>query len=325
MQYPGSSWAANAHLSAAISLTLTGRPLQAMEALQRIRNGFSGTEQAVQAMSLNTILYRLYVRAPSQPAYAFNGRGLGAETSKLRDVVAVAATFDRVFVTMENNALVFDLKGTQVGSNSGSELSGIFFNNRGTAVLLRPGTLLVGGKQPVTLSLPQADGNPRTLEQIPAAAGVSLGDLLISDRSRNGTIERFSADGTYVKPFATGIKANRLATDRLDNVAALDADQKKVVIFDRDGKQIGQILVKGTGYVLQEPVDMAFDLFGHLYVLDREAGSVIIFSPQWRHITTFMIAERSPGAFQRARAFGIDWAGRLYIYNDRAQRVHIYQ
>ncbi len=68
-----------------------------------------------------------------------------------------------------------------------------------------------------------------------------------------------------------------------------------------------------------------FDQLGHLYVLDRGKSSVYVFGPRNRLITTFTLAEKSPGAFTRARAMGLDAAGRMYIFDERVKRIQVYQ
>ena len=39
---------------------------------------------AADAININSILYRLYVRAPGQPAFAFSGRFVGDEKRQLQ-------------------------------------------------------------------------------------------------------------------------------------------------------------------------------------------------------------------------------------------------
>jgi len=60
-------------------------------------------------------------------------------------------------------------------------------------------------------------------------------------------------------------------------------------------------------------------------VLDRGKSSVLVFGPKNRLITTFTIAENTPGAFTKARALGIDAAGRLFIFDEKAKRIQVYQ
>jgi hypothetical protein len=111
------------------------------------------------------------------------------------------------------------------------------------------------------------------------------------------------------------------------------------------------MLLKGTGFDLQNPVDIAYDAFGHLYVLDR--GSIAVFTPfgtgpesapapvvpgrmataastpapsaRTYRLLTLFTEPQSPTAFRRATAFAVDASGAIYLYDDRAERVVVYR
>jgi hypothetical protein len=42
-------------------------------------------------------------------------------------------------------------------------------------------------------------------------------------------------------------------------------------------------------------------------------------------VTTITFPEKEAGAFQKAQAFTVDPAGRLYVFDDRSQRLQVYQ
>jgi hypothetical protein len=107
-------------------------------------------------------------------------------------------------------------------------------------------------------------------------------------------------------------------------VAALDRDSA-VVLLKRDGKTVRTFAKKGAGYEFKRPVDVAFDALGHLFVLDRGQSSVFVFGAQGQLLTTFTIPEKAAGAFRKAVAFAVDRAGRLYIHDDGAKRLLVYQ
>ena len=113
--------------------------------------------------------------------------------------------------------------------------------------------------------------------------------------------------------------------NRLDDVAMLDRETKSVVVVDRDGKPLGKIPQKGTGYELDSPIDVTFDALGHLYVLDRAKGAIHVFNPAHRLVATITVPEKDPGAFQKPQAFALDATGRLYVFDDRSQRIQVYQ
>jgi hypothetical protein len=132
---------------------------------------------------------------------------------------------------------------------------------------------------------------------------------------------------------------SRLAVSPLDEVAGLDRDNKCVDLFDATGKQTGKIPFKGTGYDLQNPEDLKYDSFGHLYVLDR--STIAVFSPYsatpitgaakppvdrgaaFRLVTAF--TEASATGFKKATAFAVDASGTIFLYDDRAQRLMVYR
>ena len=108
-------------------------------------------------------------------------------------------------------------------------------------------------------------------------------------------------------------------------MAIIERDTKSVTIADRDGKVLTKIAAKGANYQFDEPIDVTFDQLGHLYVLDRGKASVYVFSQKYKLITAFSILEKNPGAFTRAKAFALDAAGRMYIFDERAKRIQVYQ
>ncbi|MGC4083188.1 MAG: hypothetical protein QM736_14030 [Vicinamibacterales bacterium] len=82
---------------------------------------------------------------------------------------------------------------------------------------------------------------------------------------------------------------------------------------------------KGTGYELDEPQDVAYDALGHLYVLDRGKGNILVFGPKNRLITMLTIPNNAPGALNRGEALGVDAAGRLDVFDERSRRIQVYQ
>ena len=142
---------------------------------------------------------------------------------------------------------------------------------------------------------------------------------------------RFAGDGRYRDRFITTPGVARLATNGSDDLAVLDKDDKTVLLFDRDGKQFGRVPIRGAGYELDAPVDIAFDAFGHLYVLDQSKASIYVFGPQFTEqtplLTSFTVTDKraAAGAFRKALAFALDPAGRLYIFDDSTQQVQIYR
>ncbi len=148
---------------------------------------------------------------------------------------------------------------------------------------------------------------------------LSNSDLVIADREVR-TIARFDQTGKFLANFGTG-RISRMAAAANDEVAMLDGDSKGVIWTDRTGKVLARIPARGTGYILESPNDLAFDIFQHLYVLDKT--QVVVFAPGGKLVATF--TPDATTAFRSGTALALDSAARLYIYDDAQGRVVVYQ
>jgi TolA-binding protein len=325
--YPQSAWAPRALLGEARCLVLTGRAGRAMELLQRVRQRFPGTAEASTAVAWNTILYRLYLRAPAQPAYQYApAKAIAGTAGKLKDIQALAvASNGTVYAANRNGVLPFEPGGKSLSGLPASDARAILFDHSGRPVFVCKDGVVAAGSAPVAVSAPKPDGSPRAVEDIAGGALTSSGDLLLTDKNPR-TVGRFSLAGKYIGPFAP-VFAQRLAIDVTDRVVALDQDGSGVTLVEHDGRLRTRIPPKAQGYQFEKPVDLAVDALGHVYLLDRNAATVFVFSPgdQPRLITAFTIPAKSPGYFRKAVCFALDAAARLYIYDDDAERIQVYQ
>ena len=325
--YPSSPWAARANLGAGYCLAQADRATAALPEVQRVRQMMPASLEAQTALDINSILYRLHIRAPKGPAYAFSGRYLGEERSNFNDVVGLKVDpLNRILLGFNKGIAVFDAKGSLTNTVAAQDPQSFFTDEQNRVVFAREGALNTERVASMPITVPPNEPNKpnRPVEEIPSVVMTSTGQRLVVNK-KDKTVVRYDSGGRYVGPFMTAINTERLAINVLDDVALIDKESKAVSILDRDGKPLSKILAKGPNYQFDEPVDVAFDRLGYLYVLDRGKASVLVFGPRNRLITTFTIDEKSPGAFTKARALGVDAAGRLYIFDEKAKRIGVYQ
>ena len=103
MAYPRASWAAAARLSSAACLATGGRPLDAMQELQRVILAAPGSPEAQQARTLNTIVYRLYVRPPARSPYGFSGKSIAGAGRQAQGRIGHGVRSRRIAVRHEQN------------------------------------------------------------------------------------------------------------------------------------------------------------------------------------------------------------------------------
>jgi outer membrane protein assembly factor BamD (BamD/ComL family) len=320
--YPRTTWAARASLMEAALVLADGEPQEAMRALQRVVRRYGSGEEASTARAWNTILYRLYIRPPAQAPYVASGRSIAGTGGRLRDVEDIALAPDgKLGVATRGGVLLLDAKGAIVRQAASLEPRQIGFDERGRFVVIQK-TLVSreGDKGYQRLPLTAGQGaSARLLQDIAAGARLSTGELIVADREVRSA-GRFDATGKFLGNFAGG-RFSRVAVGPGDEVALIDADANSVTWADRTGKVLAKIPARGTGYLLDDPADVAFDVFQHLYVLDKT--KVVIFAPGGKLVATF--TPDAANAFRSGSALALDGAARLHIYDDAQGRVLIYQ
>jgi TolA-binding protein len=337
-EYPSSPIAADAYVASGRSLLAMGDPILAMEELQQARNRAPKSAAAAQALAQITLLHRLYVRARSGPAFTLTAETPGP--ARLQDGIALATTEGGAMFWATENGLgaVNAADASRVPAVARPrgivvDASGALLANDG--ISLRP----VSGA-PLSFAVPQSNGTPRVLDKLISAVQQSNGDWLVLDQDERA-IHRFTRAGAHSGAFTTG-RFTRLAINAFDEVAAIDRDQRAIVLFDSAGKPLTRVPLRGTNYDLQNAEDLTFDAFGHLYVLDREA--LAVFTPYqvsqppaagakppaeapsgYRTVTVLLATDKDPTGFRRGRALAVDRSGGVFIYDDRAQRILVFR
>ncbi len=324
MEYPRSIWAARASISAGYCLIQQDKASQALQEFQRARQLFPNTPAALEALNFNSIAYRLYVRAPAQPAYSFSGKAIGPERSELRDAVGIG--FDasgQIMLGHKAGVSVFKADGSVAQTVSAIDPTAFFVDEQERIVVARNGTLVTPRADSIAFVGPGSDGQLKAIEEIPAVLSNARGERVIAN-PKNRNVVRALPNGKFVAVLATGV-VTRMAQNWLGEIAMLDKSTKSINIVDRDGKAVSKIAFKGTGYEIEDPADITFDALGHFYVLDRGRGSIFVFGAKNKLVHTLTVPSSSPGSLSRAEALGVDAAGRLYVFDEKVRRIQVYQ
>ena len=339
-EYPTTPAAADAYLAESRVLVARGDATAAMEELQQVRNRWPGSPQAATALAQTTVLYRLYVRAHGGAAYALAPDTVGP--TKIENFVDLALTPKGALYLATDSGVTAVQPADAPKPPSVTRPRALVVDASGSLGVLEQAMVhpAVGDG----FSLPvMRNGVLEALNKAMSVGQLSNGDWIVADES-DKFLQRYSKAGKYLNVFSTN-RLSRFVVNASDEVAGFDRDQKAVTILDVTGKAIGHIPYKGAGYELQNPEDLAFDGFGHLYVLDHTA--VAIFSPfaaapdaaapnakpaapsadraSYHLLTLYAESDKSPSAFHKALGFAIDRAGTMYLYDDRAQRILVYR
>ena len=312
--YPASVWAARSALESARSMVAQGEWASAMRQMQDVYLRFPGTPEAAQAFERNTILHRLRLRQVP-PVFRWARTAVNG-SSLLRRVVGVAMdSKGRLYVATRQSLALFNETGGLVRTEPANEPRSLTMRGDSPMLLYERGLRQeTGALVPITIP----DQNRQREADIQAGAIVSDDGLLVADR-RTKAIHRVSLNGTYQSRF-TAIDAVRVAVGPQREVAALERDTHALWLIGADGKA-RIIPAAGAGYQLREPIEVAFDPLGHLYVLERD--SVLVFAPTGEFLSLFAPGAVA-GAFRMAVAFHVDGAGRLYIYDEDRELLQVF-
>ena len=319
--YPSDPVIPKAHIGTGMVLAQIGDAVGAMEEFQFARDKESLPEDTDVALGRLTVLYRLYVRPPQISAFTYSAKD-GAVSGRTNDVQSIVFTprGEGYFTT---KSAIMPLAARSEPPPATLKPRALAVDRRGRLVAIDAGVLKQRDRASLTLSVLQNGAN-KVLDEVVTAASFKNGDWLVASDDDRG-IQRFGPNGKHMGVFSTA-RTSRLAINEFDEVAALDRDAKTVRIFDEAGKAVGTIPQRGTGYELKNPVDIAFDALGHLYVLERTA--VLVFVPRKQpsaFVRAFTEPETSPGALRKATAFAFDSQGRMYIADDNAEKIRMYQ
>jgi TolA-binding protein len=342
-EYPTDPAAASAYLASGRVRVPLGDPIAAMEELQQVRDRFPNSVEAPLALAHATLLHRLYVRAKSGPAFALSTETLGPP--KLENVVGLAMTAKKTIYFATEQAVGVATSGSTDKPPAGTKVRGLTLDNAGALVVIDTGVMQQQNGKSLTLPVTKSNGQTDVMLKVNTAVQLSNGNWLVMDDAEK-SIFRFSSTGAFINIFAP-VKITKMAVNDVDEVAAIDKDQKAIALFDAAGKSIGKIPLKGTSYDIQDAEDLAYDDFGHLYVLDR--SGIAVFSPYstgpapapaagaakpsgknvvenpYHLLTFFTEPDKAPGAFRKATAFVVDPSGSVYLYDENAKRIMVYR
>src|SRR5262249_39998378 len=152
---------------------------RALPEIQWVRQQFPTSPVAVNALAMNTIIYRLYVRPPAQPPYSFRGKEIGNEKADYKELFRVQwDRGGRLLLGDKGGVAIFDDKGAAAGSVAGQDVSAFFIDEKNRIVIARNSQLVADKGETVNLIVPTQSGIPRALEEVPAVIATSKGDRL---------------------------------------------------------------------------------------------------------------------------------------------------
>jgi TolA-binding protein len=328
-EFPGLPSAARARLALGYCLFRTGDFPRAMGVYQTVRDQHPGTREAETALERLTLLHRhrLLPAAGVPVTYAPDGTFPGrVERLGLRSVsdIAVGPGGEVLVVDpKQGQAMVLDARGQVTTRIPFPDVEAGTLDRKGEAILTGAGSILYGKSQkPLT----RPDG--ATLRPVRDLAGLGAdrdGHVLVGD-GRAGEVLQYGPTLEYRGSL------HRTATGRLagvevgiDNqVYVLDSRDRSISIYS-DGKPAGRVSLSDPPASVMEPVALAVDDLGDLYVSDAGSGRVLVLEPRGGKVLAVLQGDRSKGGLSAPGPLAVDHQGRVYVFDRKADAILRFQ
>jgi TolA-binding protein len=315
-EYPRDEVAPASQFEVSRCLALGGKPLQALEECQRLRNHYPDSEWDARALDCTTALWRLYGSAtPSfelDPEFSLEA---GNITRNVRDMLMTEDGVLWIASDKANSVVAFE-KGRMSQSLSMMKPRALSLSARGDLIAVGETAVRFGSKDIMTFAIPDDQAEMKPLDRISAALLLMNGEWLVSDL-RHKAVFRFDSEGRLIGRFGgrREREVSRLLFDGEGAVVSLDHRERCVEIFDPSGQRLCRIELKGEGYDLRRVSDIAIDPQRNAYLVDEQSG-VWIFSPEGRLLTTV-----SDDSIRKPQALTLAPDGAILVYDEKQDRV----
>jgi DNA-binding beta-propeller fold protein YncE len=162
------------------------------------------------------------------------------------------------------------------------------------------------------------------------------GNIYIAD-TKNHRIQIFNPDGIYLRSFGekseeasitdarpgTFLFPTDLIFDSQQQLYVLDSENRRIQIFDKNGKFIKQMGGKIGNIQFKEPIDISLDENDYLYVADREEHRVLIFDSDGQVVLAFGSAGYGPAYFPSLSAIESS-QGNIYVADEQADKIQVF-
>jgi Uncharacterized conserved protein len=260
--------------------------------------------------------------------------------------VAVNADGSRIYATQtegDRQVIAFDASGKQVASLKPPVTGGGDHVPVYIAVNPVNGDVYVSDRPAATVYVYSADGSYlRAFDPGPDLKGWAplglvfdpKGDLFVTNVGAPfQAVHEFGPDGTFIRTFGKADEfnfPNGVAVDTNGNVYVTDSDNGRLVVFDRDGNELGVIRRGVSVGDLGLPRGAAIDDSGRIYVADISQQGIQVYQALTtgqtapKFISGFGEEGTADGSFRLPNAVAVDARSRVYVADWRNNRIQVW-
>jgi hypothetical protein len=306
-----------------------GAWIRALEEFQTVRNQYPTSHLASRCLDRTTQIYTLKVRSgvSGKPPFAHDpsyAPALPAEAARGDAALAVDGANALHLLDSRTGALYrLDHEGKLL--STGAPMPGgvsLTLDPAGVEILAA-GSKVRSGAESISPSR-QEGGTARPLTRIVAAVRVGLKDLALLDEDRN-EILLYTGDAAKLKLLyrdPTGrARLAGLAVGAGGRLYTIDRRSRRVLEISAEGVSKEVPVPGGADQELQEPVAVAADDIGDLFVLDKRAAAVIVMTVDGKIVQKIQSQPATAAEFSSPTALAIGPRAEIYVHDARRKTV----
>ena len=325
---PHGEGAAESHFLLGIANARLGDFLRAAEEFQAARLEQPGSRSADRALDWLTLLYNTRLRAAfgAAPRHSHDRTFVPKlpDGKDLRGDISIAVRPDGALVVADprrDAVLTFSADGSLAGSEPAEEIQSVGFDAFGAQIIVSAGEVRIAGRRFAAGRRKGDSVDP--VEEIGGVFRSSKGKIFILDREE-GELLRYDADPQDPKVVhedkEAGTRLTAMAAGPEDRLFFLD-DRSESVMWLHKGKVEPLVPAGGGVLTLEEPVALAADMLGNVYVADSRQRAVIVLGPDGREQERISPPADSAAGLEAPAAIAVGPKGEIYIYDERKRTV----
>ncbi|OGX56691.1 MAG: hypothetical protein A2306_08560, partial [Omnitrophica WOR_2 bacterium RIFOXYB2_FULL_38_16] len=180
-------------------------------------------------------------------------------------------------------------------------------------------------------------GNNTSEFNSPQGVAVSKDGYIYVSDTKNHRIQVFSEEGIYLNSFGrltetigesgaepgTFFLPKDIEFDDKDQLYVLDYKNRRIQVFDKDGKVLRVIGSVLDEVEFKEPVDFTLDENGYLYIADKGTNKIYILDDKGKYVMEFGSAGKGPSYFPNLTSIESN-DGKIYVSDYMADSIKVF-
>ncbi len=324
---PRGAGAAESYYLLGVAMARLGDFPRSAEEFQAVRLAQPGSRSADRALDWLTLLYNMRLRPASGEAPrhghdgAFvpklpDGKGLRGGIS-----LAVGPEGNLVVADPRRGALLtFAEDGTLRKSEPVGEIRLVSYDAFDAPIVVSAETISVAGRR-FPAGRPKGDA-VRPIEEIAGVFRSNKGKIFVLD-VKDGELLRYEADPQDPKVLHSDKEAQTrliaMAAGPANRLFFLDGKSRTVMVLRKGA--VESLARAGDAVLFEQPVALAADRLGDVYVLDARRHAVIVLGPDGRELERIAPPAGSPAELEEPAAIAVGPSGEIYVHDERKRSV----